>query len=249
MPDCSTQERGRSREKWGERYVHARRCSVQARSVPEVRVGVTLHERKCLYIHTMRNISRFLVMFSLLALVSTCEAQVTVYRTFADWKGQKAGIPYKSYRGTGHALGKPFSMFETEGGKRVKEKEVWGFISGEYLFRLAEKDEKTARVIVNDINGSICLWHFAGADMKAEGEQEVTDYLLYLSEGMNGRIVPTPHGLKNSSVTIPDYSRFMKKGKETGYREFCECLERSNERKTAFECVEQYNKQHPSEEK
>ena len=77
----------------------------------------------------------------------------------------------------------------------------------------------------------------------------LSDFLYYLTEGVNGEIIAMPHGLNSwSGMSIGNYKRFIKEGKDSKYRKLCDCLEHGRDGKTASDCVEQYNTEHPPKE-
>jgi hypothetical protein len=181
----------------------------------------------------------------LLALVAAAvlraQEPVQVYSTAADWKAGKPKASYPRYKGFGMTFGQPYLMVNNEPGGKIRNvslKKVWGYTKAGKLFRWDRK--KPARHVVLQREGVVCAWTSTAGGVSEDNM--ASDYLLFISVGLDGELIPLPHGLR--SPPQGRYNSFVREEREGPLAVLVACLETTDQLEKAKACIERFNEGH-----
>lgn len=185
-------------------------------------------------------------LLALLALAGIgLHAQVQFFETYADWRAGKPSATYAKDRGHGMSFGKPYLIVSDEEGgktKNVSLKNVWGYVKNGKLYRWDKKD--SYRNVVLKTEGAICEWASISAG-RDYSNNTVSDYLLFITVGVDGKIIPLPHGLKNPPQGR--YNSFKQEHRDGHLAHFIACLEATDQVEAAKDCIARFNETHGTE--
>lgn len=183
-----------------------------------------------------------LILLILLMIPLVSMAQLTVYKTFEDFKNQE-GESYAIYYGHMHIGGKYRILVKqkrTDKEIKIKCKKIWGFTYKDQLFRSTGKTGSFARLMYQ---GGIYYYENGVAHMDilssdaGQGNFSI-GYFAYFSEGINSELFPYTNGkLRKLTKEFPEHEtlfeciKFSNKGK---------LFDRGNDYERIRTCLEDY---------
>lgn len=196
----------------------------------------------------MKKIKRFKVFLTLSLLLMTfiANAQVTIFRTFEDFKNQE-GEQLDSYSYTMNSIGTIKLVFMKDGEKvKFKTREIWGFFYKNAFFRIDEITQLSLRVmsagkVIYYENGAAHLTMLR--DDKNSGSFSDGNF-SYISQNINSEIIPINWRI-NKKRKNP-YLKLKEENPES--KELFDCIEKDIDYKNIRECFEKYQGQDDEDE-
>ena len=184
---------------------------------------------------------KFTLIVILILISFYVNGQVTVYRTYEDFKNKNGEI-YDHYVGYSY-FGKNVTIRLKNKNKkvRIRCKDMWGFVYKDALFRIDKRTNQPTRLISL---GKIAYYengvaHLSMLRDKSKEGSVTRGYFSYVSKDLSSKMVPMPKQL------LSDARKKIKKFKKNHpeYKSLFECIgKRYSNYFMVRQCIDEFEK-------